>query len=113
MRRDADYLLDILQAAKLANEFAAGKSFEEFCADFQCHFAAVRAIEIIGEAANRISEVTRQEHPELPWRQMISMRNRLIHGYDDLDLDIVWDTIRNDIPPLINLLEPLVQEEES
>ena len=112
MRRDADYLLDILQAARLARGFVSGKTFEGFCADMQCHFAAVRAIEVIGEAASRVSDTTRQEHPELPWRQMISMRNRLIHGYDELDLTVVWDTIHDDIPPLIALLEPLVPDEE-
>lgn len=85
---------------------------EEFDADLQCHFAAVRAVEIIGEAATRVSQETRQDYPQLPWRQMISMRNRLIHGYDDLDLEVVWDTIRNDIPPLIALLEPLVPTEK-
>jgi uncharacterized protein with HEPN domain len=112
MRRDADYLLDILQAARLALGFVSGKTSQEFCADVQCHFAAVRAVEVIGEAANRVSDTTRQQHPELPWRQMISMRNRLIHGYDELDLALVWDTIHNDIPPLIALLEPLVPGEE-
>ncbi|MDO8588760.1 MAG: DUF86 domain-containing protein [Armatimonadota bacterium] len=108
MRRDIESLLDILQASRYAQSFVAGKSKEEFLEDVQCHFAVVRAIEIIGEAANRISEEFQESHSELPWRDMVNMRNRLIHVYDDVDLALVWKTVSDDIPPLTKLIEPLV-----
>lgn len=58
----------------------------------------VRLLEIIGEAANNVSEGFRSEHPDIPWRKVVGIRKRLIHGYFDLDLDIVWDTVRKDLP---------------
>ena len=61
----------------------------------------------MGEAAARISEPFREQHPDLPWRQVIGMRNRLIHGYDDIVLSVVWEVIQNDLPKLIQALEPL------
>jgi uncharacterized protein with HEPN domain len=68
----------------------------------------IRLLEIVGEASNAISVEFRTLHPEIPWRQMIGLRNRLIHGYFAVDLDIVWDTIQTDLPPLITKLEQLV-----
>jgi uncharacterized protein with HEPN domain len=111
MRRDDDYLLDILQAARNATSFVAGKTYEGFSEDVQCHFAVVRAIEIIGEAARNVSDEFRLAHPEIPWRDTIATRNRMIHGYNEVDLAIVWDTVRDDIPKLIALVEPLVPPE--
>lgn len=108
MQRDVESLLDILQASRYAQSFVAGKSRDEFIDDAQCHFAVVRAVEIIGEAANRISDEFQESHPELPWRDMVNMRNRLIHVYDDIDLALVWKTVSDDLPPLIRLIEPLV-----
>jgi uncharacterized protein with HEPN domain len=74
--------------------------------------AVMRQLEIMGEAARRLSEETRQELSEIPWHQIIGMRNRLIHVYDDVDLAIVWDTVQNDLPPLIAQLEKIVPLEE-
>ena len=108
MQRDADYLLDILQAVKAALVFLRGKTQADFNRDLQCQFAVVRAIEIIGEAANRVSQETCAAHPEIPWREMIAMRNRMIHDYDEVDLDIVWDTVHNDLPPLVERVEALL-----
>ena len=68
----------------------------------------VRLLEIIGEAAKGITAEFRQEHSELPWKSMVGMRDRLIHGYFDVNLDIVWKTVINDLPPLINKLETIV-----
>ena len=69
--------------------------------------ALTRLIEIVGEAANRVSETTQGRHPEIPWREIVGMRNRLIHGYDVTDIDILWDTITDDLPPLIEKLNEL------
>jgi uncharacterized protein with HEPN domain len=67
--------------------------------------ALVRLIEIIGEAATRVSKETRAACPIIPWDDVIGMRNKLIHGYDSVDLDILWDTVTDDLPPLIEELE--------
>ena len=77
MPRDIDALLDIIEAARRAATFVAGKTREEFCENYECNYAVVRAIEIIGEAARRVSENFRALHPEVPWRDMIAMRNRM------------------------------------
>ncbi|MSR62608.1 MAG: DUF86 domain-containing protein [Planctomycetes bacterium] len=65
----------------------------------------IRLLEVVGEAAGLVSEETRTAHPGVPWRKMTGLRNRLIHGYFNVNLDIVWDTIREDLPPLIQSLE--------
>jgi len=75
-------------------------------------YAVTRCIEIIGEAARGISEEFRTEHPEISWKNMIGMRSRLIHNYDEIDLDVVWDVLQHDIPKLITQVEPLVPPEE-
>jgi uncharacterized protein with HEPN domain len=69
-------------------------------------------LEIIGEAARRVSQQTRDAHPEIPWEQMIGLRNRLIHEYFRVNLATVWDTVQNDLPRLIALIEPLVPPED-
>jgi uncharacterized protein with HEPN domain len=68
----------------------------------------VKCIEIVGEAASRISEETRQQAPQMPWQDIVSMRNRLIHAYFDVDLDRVWDTVEGDLPFLMTQLEALL-----
>ncbi len=109
MQRDREYMLDILEAAKLALEYIGDKTREEFFEDLQCQDAVIRRLEIIGEAARRISEETRAAHPDLPWSDMVSMRNIMIHEYDDIDLAIVWETVNNDLTPLIDALEKILQ----
>lgn len=98
MPRDEGYLLDIRYAAQATLRFVNGKSFEDFTADEQLQFAIIRALELIGEAARRVSDEYRIHYPTIPWQMMISMRNRILHEYDGLDLQIVWDTIQQDIP---------------
>lgn len=65
-------------------------------------------MEIVGEAAARVSEDTKRAHPDIPWAEIVGMRNRLVHVYFDIDLQLVWATVRDDLPTLITLLEPLV-----
>ncbi len=109
MQRDREYLLDILEAAKLALEYIGEKTKEEFFSDSQCQDAVIRRLEIIGEAARRISEETRTTYLDLPWSDMISMRNVMIHEYDDVDLVIVWETVKNDMPQLVDSLEKILR----
>lgn len=72
------------------------------------NLSLVRLLEIIGEAANRVSEQTRHEYPAVQWRQIIALRNRLIHGYNQVDFDILWDIIQEDIPRLLSALETIL-----
>ena len=70
--------------------------------------ATLRCLEIVGEAASHIPESLRQQHPQIPWPQIIGTRNRLVHGYDLVDYDIIWSTIAEDLPPLIAELEKIL-----
>lgn len=112
MSRDDTYLVDMLESAKIALDYVLGKSWDEFSEDMQCQDAVVRRIEIIGEAARRLSQETRDQHPQIPWREITSMRNLVIHEYDVVDIGQVWDTIQNKIPPLINELAKIVPPPE-
>ena len=108
MQRDNVYLLDILEAAKLVIEYASDKSKEGFLKDIQCQDAVVRRFAIIGEATRRISDEMKSSHPELPWNEMVGMRNVMVHEYDDIDMVIVWETIKKDIPALISSIEKII-----
>src|SRR5690606_1299469 len=98
MSRDEAYLLDILEAARLALAYAREMSQESLEADQMRLDAIIRRLEIIGEAARRISETFRNKYPEIPWREMAGMRNQLIRNYDEVDLDILWDVIEHHMP---------------
>ena len=111
MRRDDAWLLDMLLAAREAMEFASPLTFSEFEDDRLHQLAILKAVEIIGEAASRISEETKAKQPGIPWSEIIGMRNRLVHGYFAVRLDRVWQTVQDDLPPLIAQLEPLVPPE--
>lgn len=113
MRRDEAYLLDMLLAARDAQNFARGLTREQFQASRLHQLAALKALETIGEAASRVSEPLRATRPEIPWRGIIGMCNRLVHAYFEVERDEVWNTVQNDLPPLIAALERLVPPEES
>ncbi|MDO8126837.1 MAG: DUF86 domain-containing protein [Candidatus Brocadiales bacterium] len=112
MWRDESYLLDILIAARRSKEFITGITWKDFAQSKLHQDAVIKTLEIIGEAAGKISQETRHAHPEIPWNELIGMRNRLIHEYFRIDLEKVWDTVQNDIPSLITLVEPLVPPKE-
>lgn len=95
----------MLDAARLAAGFAAEHRRADLDTDPLATHGLVRLIEIIGEAASRVTASGREELPEIPWVGIIGMRNRLVHGYYDVDLDIVWNTLLVDLPPLIVQLE--------
>lgn len=92
-------------------DFAAGLTFAKFERNRLHQNAILKAIEIIGEAAARVSQETRQAHPEIPWPELIGIRNRLVHAYFDVNLQRVWETVQQDVPRLISLIEPLVPPE--
>jgi uncharacterized protein with HEPN domain len=112
MSRDPAYLLDILNSARLVQQFVQGIDREDLAQDMMKQYAVVHGIMIIGEAARRVSQEFRDKHPELPWQNMIGMRSRIIHNYDEVDLDIVWHVVESEIPKLISLVEPLVPPDE-
>lgn len=111
--RDLSSVADILVAARLVQMFVAGANRDTFETDLMRQSAVMRQLEIIGEATKRLSEVFRASHPEIPWRQMAGMRDILIHDYDNVDLDEVWNVATISIPELIRQIEPLVPPEEN
>ena len=111
MDRDAGYLLDILSSARLVRGYVEDVMRHEFLRDTKLQGSVIRRLGIIGEAAGRISPQFREEHPEIPWNEIRGMRNRMIHRYDDIDTDIVWETVQQDVPRLLRLIEPLLPPE--
>ncbi len=102
----------MLIAAQRAARFVTDLTWEAFAESDLHQSAVIRELEILGEAAHLVAEDTRTAHPELPWSQIIGMRNRLIHEYFRVDLERVWETVLQDIPELIHHLRPLVPPEE-
>lgn len=111
MWRDEARLADMLIAARDAIGFVTDVSREHFLADIKTQYAVARALEILGEAANAVPEGIREDHPEVPWPGIVGMRNRLIHEYFQVRLDVVWDVVTNELPSLINQLEGIVPPE--
>ena len=110
--REPAYLRDMLNAAKLAQDFVAGIDWAAFELDLMRQAAVTRQFEIIGEAARRISSETQASLSTIPWPKIIGMRNRLIHEYDALDLEVIWDTIHLALPKLVENLENILSSEK-
>jgi uncharacterized protein with HEPN domain len=98
----------MIDAADAVRQFMTGRQRADLDADRMLLFAVVRAVEVIGEAASKVSEETRAMAPGIPWGGIVSMRNRLIHGYFDIDTDIVWKTVTDELPALLPELRALV-----
>jgi uncharacterized protein with HEPN domain len=103
--RDETRLRDMLDAARKAVAFADDKTREALDEDELLAFALVRALEIVGEAASRVSQETRSRFQQIRWKEIIGMRNKIIHDYLSVDNNIVWDVVTNDLPDLIRELE--------
>jgi uncharacterized protein with HEPN domain len=112
-RDDLGRLRDMLSHARMAVRFTEGRTQRDLETDAMLGLACLRALEIVGEAASRISPEFRNAHPEFSWREMIAMRNRLIHAYADVDSAVIWSIIAKELPPLIAALERLVPPEGS
>ena len=111
MRDENALLLDMLLASREAQEIAHGATISDFRQNRILQLAILKAVEIVGEAASRIGANTREQNPDIPWSDIVGMRNRLVHGYFEVNLARVWETVEQDIPRLIAQLERLVSEE--
>jgi uncharacterized protein with HEPN domain len=105
MPRDEATLLDILQAARLALEFKGAMGREELFEDRKIQSSILYQLVIVGEGVRRLSSDFRAQHGELPWKEIAGMRDHLVHAYDAVDLDEVWNTLSHDVPKLITWLE--------
>ena len=113
MRKDDEIRLRHMQdAAKEALAFSCNRSRSDLDHDRMLAHSLVRCLEIVGEAASQVSKETQRQLPDIPWSSMVAMRNRLIHAYFDIDLDRVWDTVIDDLPPLIAALDVILPEAE-
>jgi uncharacterized protein with HEPN domain len=114
MRRDDEIRLrHMLEAAREAVKFIGGRPRKDLSDDRMLALAVVKAIEILGEAATKVSPETRKACPQLPWDDIVGMRHRLIHAYFDINLDIVWRTLREDLPGLIVAIENVLSQRGS
>ena len=107
-KEDDVRLRHMRDAAWQAVEFVKGRYRTDLDSNMMLVFALVKAIEIIGEAANQVPDSTQDQIPEIPWADIIGMRHRLIHAYFDINLDILWQTVQRDLPPLIKVLDTLL-----
>ena len=112
MKREiGDYIEDILEAMSNVVEFTKGMSYEEFVKDTKTVYAVIRALEIVGEAAKNIPEDARKKYPDIPWRSMVGMRDKLIHAYFGVKLERVWEVVKRDIPNIKPKFERMLMEE--
>ena len=104
-----DYLRDMLENAEQALSFVAGMDYEEFKSDDKAVYAVIRALEIIGEAARQIPESLQNANATIPWREISGMRNKLTHEYFGVNTEVVWRTVREDLPVIIPHLRKMLE----
>lgn len=109
-RTYSDYVQDMIDNCDYAIEFVEGVTLDTFRANREKSYAVVYAIEIIGEAASHIPQNLREKYPAVAWTYAAGMRNHIVHGYFGIDLEIVWKTIRDDLPALRRELVPMLQD---
>ncbi|MDI6751795.1 MAG: DUF86 domain-containing protein [bacterium] len=113
MKRDDNlFLQDILKASEYIQEFVEEIDFDQFLKDEKTSSAVIQKFEIIGEAAKNVPEFIKKKYPNVAWKDMAGMRNRLIHGYFGVDYFLVWDTIKSDIPKIISLISQILEDIE-
>ncbi len=105
-----DYLRDMVESAEKALDFVQGMTQDEFIDDEKTTYAVIRALEVLGEAAKKIPDEVRGEHPDIPWRTIAGMRDKLIHEYFGVDRVVIWRTVTEDIPGLLPKLHTMLDE---
>jgi uncharacterized protein with HEPN domain len=111
-RNSVDFLMDVLDSIEKIENFVEGFDFDKFSRDPKTIYAVVRALEIIGEATKNLPNSLKMEHPEVPWRNMAGFRDKAVHGYFGVDLEVVWDTAVDDAPSLKPLIAKILDETE-
>lgn len=110
MKRDSASLLDIAHFAETILQLTAGMDESRFQADLRTQLAVLYELTVLGEAVKRLSPEFRDAHPEIPWRNMAGMRDKLIHDYDGVNVKRVWEAVSNSIPELLTQIEPLLPQ---
>jgi uncharacterized protein with HEPN domain len=110
-RDHLDYLQDIMTMMEKIESFTAGMTKEDFIEDCMAHFAVIRAMEVMGEAAKNVPPEVRQKYPEIPWKKMAGLRDKVIHGYFGVDLFIIWESATRLIPGYRPVLLRILNEE--
>ena len=105
-----DYILDILTSIQEIEEFVEGMNFEDFVEDRKTVNAVIRSLEVMGEAVKKIPLEIREKYQEIPWKYIAGMRDKLIHEYHGVDLEIVWEVVEKEIPPLKPKFEKILEE---
>jgi len=114
MTRDyIDYIDDILNSVEEIEEFIYGMDYDTFSSDRKTENAVIRSLEVMGEAAAKIPDTIREKYPDIPWKRMVGMRNKLIHNYFGVDSDIVWAVSTEEIPPLKVHIKRLLDDMEA
>jgi uncharacterized protein with HEPN domain len=109
-RRDELYLGDIVEAIERIVTYIAGLSYEQFLENPQVQDAVLRNLQIVGEASKKVSLAVRRAHPDLPWRQMSGMRDKVVHEYFGLDYGIVWQVATLDLPRLLPIIQRILEQ---
>ena len=114
MKRELlDYIYDILEAINEVEEFTQGMNFEGFAGDKKTVNAVIRSLEVIGEAAKKIPANVRKKYLKVPWKRMAGMRDKLIHEYHGIDLEIVWVVVKEELPPVSAEMEEVLKDMET
>ena len=103
-----DYLHDMLEASNKVASFVVGSTLEQFLGDEKTQFAVVRGLEIIGEAAKKIPASFKAKHPQIPWREVAGMRDKLVHDYFGVNAQVVWKTAQEDVPGIAKSLHSIL-----
>ena len=110
-RKYIDYLQDIADNLEKAERFVGGMEFEEFLKDEKTLYSVICALEIVGEASKKVPSAVRQKNPQVPWKDMAGMRDRLIHGYFGVDREIVWKTAKEFAPEIRLKIKYIIKQE--